>query len=172
MAAKKIITVGLKSVKYATPSQSGLPTFTDSIDVVHQDTFSYEMSEATRQEYINALTGKAYYIEQTEAPTESINFSIGQYTLEDKAKFMGGTASPATASENEKWTPGTGEPIYMAIQVVTKDNVQITYPYASISATHGQNINALGINVIAEPVEHPDGTTPAVIWEVLGTKTA
>ena len=103
--AKKIITVGLKSLKYADVEPTGAPTnFSKSINVVHDDTWAIEMEEAQYQDYINMLTKKLYYREKIQDAVEKIKFSIGQYSLEEKKEFMGGTVTPASTTENEKWT--------------------------------------------------------------------
>lgn len=159
--AKKILAVGLKKAEYAVAEQSGTPlTFTE-IDVVHDDTFEYTFSEAVYEDYINMLTKKRYYRRKSEEGNSEISFSIGQYTMADKATFMGGTA------KDDKWTPSDGEEVYLAIRVTTEDNVQITIPYASISATHNRNQSALGLMVTASPVQSPDGVTPMEEWEIV-----
>lgn len=171
--AKKIIAVGLKKLEYGVIGAEGaLPVTWLDIDVVHDDTFEYQMGEATYQEYINMITKKPYYKEKTAEGERSLNFSIGKYDLETKAKFMGGTYTPATASDNEKWESGTPSPIYLAFRATTVDDVQITFPKGDVAANHTKNLNALGLTLKVTPLE-PDSTTlKDEIWEVLGTKTA
>lgn len=160
--AKKILAVGLKKVSYAVVAEEGVPpTFTD-IDVIHNDTFEYSNTEATYEDYINMLTKKRYYRRKTEDSESTVTFSIGAYDFDLKKVFMGGTATAT------KWTPATdGGEINLAIRVVTEDDVQITFPYSSISASHTRNQSALGLTITASPIEHPDGVTPSEEWEIL-----
>lgn len=171
MAAKKIISVGLKTLEYADVASTGVPTTWTDIEVVHEDTFDYSVEAGTEEQYINELDGQPYHVDGQNG-TPLMNFSIGKYDLEMKAAFFGGTYAQATASENESWTPSdTGESVYKAFRAVTKDGVVIVFPKARINPSHTRNIKALGLTLQARPIKL-DTDTPLEKWEVDGTKTA
>lgn len=171
MAAKKIITVGLKKLEYADALSTGIPTTWTDIDVVHEDTFDYSVEAGTEEQYINELDGQPYHIDGLNG-TPLMNFSIGKYDLEMKAEFFGGTYTAASASANESWTPSdTGESVYKAFRATTKDDVVIVFPKARVTPSHTRNIKALGLTLQARPIKL-DSSTPLEKWEVDNTKTA
>lgn len=96
--------IGLKRVWYGDPvttvttPASGytaaelvalIKTLTE-VSNVHQDTWGYDESDPSVTDYINELTGQPYYRDVTQAAIPTINFTMGQYSFEDKAALQGG----------------------------------------------------------------------------------
>lgn len=96
--------IGLKRVWYGDPVKtvttpaSGytatelvalIKTLTE-VTNVHQDTWGYDESDPSVTDYINELTGQPYYRDVTQAAIPTINFTMGQYSFEDKAALQGG----------------------------------------------------------------------------------
>lgn len=173
MAKKQITAVGLAKLEYAAVPASGLPSAWTEIEVVHEDTFSYEQAEDTADDYINEIDGEVY--ESTlKKGTKSLNFSIGKYDLELKSVFMGGTYTAATAATTEpvapaapaKWVPADDlSPIYKAFRATTLDGVTITIPKGKVSAVQGKNKKAIGLTIKVTPMKPDDTSLKAEIWE-------
>lgn len=125
---------------------------------VHQDTWSIEEAEPTRTGYKNELTGGTYR-ENVELGDVAMNFTIGQYDFETKADLMGGDAT-----ENS-WKRATGIPnIKNAVAAITKDDVYVCFPKASISAREADTDKATGLAVVATALEHDVKDVRSEYW--------
>ncbi len=123
-----------------------IPTLTEVLNV-HQDTWSYEEAEATITRYRNQLTDKPY--RQNEEPGDvSISFTIGQYDFQTKADLQGGVATA------DSWSrPSITKEISKTIVALTEDGYYIVLTNATISARGSNTDNAIGLAVVASPME-------------------
>lgn len=65
----------------------------------HQDTWGYEETDPEKTEYINELTGQAYYVDITKGAIPTVNFTMGEYSYMEKADLQGGEAVTATGTK-------------------------------------------------------------------------
>jgi hypothetical protein len=124
---------------------------------VHQDTWSFEESEASRTPYKNQLSKKVYR-QSTEPGDTTMKFSIGQYDFETRADFKGGVATTDKYS-----APSTFTENYKTIVGLTEDNVYIVFTKAQIDANDASTDGAIAISVTATPME-PDIEIESIAW--------
>ena len=165
-----IIAEGIKTLKYLDIDEitgdltleqvKTLMADADEIKNVHEDTWSFEQTEATIDAFKNELTGGTYRQNMTPGET-SMNFTIGQYEFQTKADLMGGTATA------NSWKSGgdTGT-VNKALFAITNDNVYVVFPKATISARSADTDGAIGLAVTATAMEPDNKEVSAEYWFV------
>lgn len=165
-----IIAEGIKTLKYLDTDEitedltlvqvKTLMADADEIKNVHEDTWSFEQTDATVDSFKNQLTGGTYRQNEILGET-SMNFTIGQYEFQTKADLMGGTATA------NSWKSGgnTGI-IHKALFAITNDNVYIVFPKATISARSADTDGAIGLAVVATAMEPDNKEVSAEYWFV------
>lgn len=153
--------IGLKAVWYGevvnkvTTPDSGytaaelkaLKSTLTSVRNVHQDTWGYDESDPSVTDYIDELTGQPYYRDVTEGAIPTVNFTMGQYSFEDKAAFQGGKGT------EEKWERGNmTEPVEKCILAQTKTGNYIFIPRANIIGKGSFVEKNIGLGVSAVPL--------------------
>ena len=117
---------------------------------VHQETWSFEEAEGTATPYKNELTGGVYRVTRDKGDV-TMNFTLGQYTLEDLKTFKGGTVLAGV------YKRGAGvEQIHKCLLAQTKDGIWIILPKAEIVARSAYGDGAVGQAVVGTALE-PDG---------------
>lgn len=163
--AKEFVAIKLKKLSYADVPASGLPSAWTDIDVIVDESFEYVMPEESVDPYINAIDGQAYHIDTSTTGELAINFSIGQYDLELKAKLQGGTYTAAAVGAEATWVPATTKtPIYKAFKAVTQDGVSIIFPQARVITGVTKNKSQLALSLKAIAVTPSDSTLPIEKW--------
>lgn len=138
--------------------QSGTSTFKE-VKNVHQDTWGYEQAEPGFDDYINELTGNAYYREMTDRGAKTINFTMGEYDFQAKADLQGGTAT-----ETSWIAPSTLTEINKCIVAITKTGNMVVFTNASIGGRVDQQQKALGLGVSASAQENPTDGVADEYW--------
>lgn len=123
------------------------------IENVHQGTFAPDEAEASQDKYKNQLTGSTYRVGAKEMGDVTIGFTIGQYTYQDKALLMGGTAT------EKSWKRARGVvDIKKGVCYKTQDGQYAVYPYCNISCREGNQDGAIGLNITCTALEPIQGT--------------
>jgi hypothetical protein len=132
---------------------------TKEITNVHATTWTYETDDPTRTDYINQLSGSAYYTDFEPGGT-NVNFSIGQYDYQTKADLQGGTATATS------WVaPLSQGVINKAFLALTKDDTYIFFPKAAITARAGMVEDKLiGLLFSASPNDPGVAGMASEIW--------
>lgn len=163
-----IIAEGIKKLYYVESSEikadltiETVKTLIESakeITNVHQDTWSIEEAEATRTPIKNELTGGTYR-ENVELGDVAMNFTIGQYDFKTKADLMGGDGDATN------WKRAAGIPnIKKGLIAITKDDVYVVFPKASVSAREADTDKAIGLAVVATALEHDVKEVRSEYW--------
>ncbi|WP_303013831.1 hypothetical protein [uncultured Bacteroides sp.] len=115
---------------------------------VHQDTWGYDESDPSVTDYINELTGQPYYRDVTQAAIPTVNFTLGEYSFEDKAALQGGKiASDGWERQN------MANLIEKCIVAQTKTGNFIFIPRANIVGKGSFVEKNIGLGVSAVPLE-------------------
>lgn len=132
---------------------------TKEIKNVHQDTWTFEESEASQDSYRNQLTGAVYRMGTKTLGDVAINFTIGQYDYATKAEFLGGTATDTT------WKRARGVvEIYKCLIGLTEDNQYVVLPKASISGREASTDGAVGLGVVGTALEPDNEAISSEYW--------
>lgn len=126
---------------------------------LHQDTWGYEESDPTVTEYINQLTGQAYYRDMEQAGVPTISFTLGEYALEDKAALQGGAVIEGVWHRKEML-----KPISKLVVAQTKTGEWIVMPNANIVGKGNFVQKNIGLGVAAVPVETGAAGLSAEMW--------
>lgn len=163
--AKKVF-IGIKKLWYTSPLSSE-PTQSDlsaliasatEVENVHQGTWGYTQDDPTVTEYINQLTGKAYYRDKESDGAKTITFTIGEYDYEDKAALQGGSTIEAGGTVVGWKSSGNLENVEKAIIAQTKSGRYIVFSNAAIVAKVDTQEQALGLGITAVAIENPNST--------------
>lgn len=138
--------------------QTLLGTATE-IKNVHQDTWSYEESDASVTDYVNELTGQPYYRDVTQASVPTINFTIGEYDFETKAALQGGKKGTDTWQRQ-----GMNTIIEKCIVAMTKTGNFIVFPKANITGKGTMAEKNIGLGVSAVPLETGVNGLASEVW--------
>ena len=168
--AKKVF-IGIKRLWYADPlkaepTQNGLAALLEAateVENVHQGTWGYTQDDPTVTEYINQLTGKAYYRDKESDGAKTISFTIGEYDYEDKAALQGGSVIKAGETVVGWKSSGNLENVEKAIIAQTKSGRYIVFTNAAIVAKVDTQEQALGLGITAVAIENPESTLEAPI---------
>lgn len=148
--------IGLKAVFYGDVLTAPLTKLTlkswlqtaKVIKNVHDGTWKYEQEDATETEYINELTGEAYFIDVEKQGKKTMSITIGEYDVDTKVALAGGKAM----ADGAGWEAPEDIPVIEKCFVgQTKTGNYIVFPKASIKAkadTQNKNIG-LGITATA-----------------------
>ena len=169
MAKKQFI--GIQKLWYTSPltsepTQATLNTLIEGakeILNVHQGTWGYSQDDPSVTEYINELTGKAYYRDKETDGAKTISFTIGEYEYEDKAALQGGEVIKASETVVGWKSSGTLENIEKCIIAKTKSGRYIVFTNALIVGKVDTQEKNLGLGIQAVAVENPNSTTAAPI---------
>lgn len=169
--AKKVF-IGIKRLWYtdpltAEPTQEGIAALTASakeIENVHQGTWGYTQDDPSVTEYINQLTGKAYYRDKESDGTKTISFTIGEYDYEDKAALQGG--EPIMSGETAVGWKASGnlENVEKAVIAETKSGKYIIFTNAAIVGKVDTQESALGLGIAAVALENATDGVEAEYW--------
>ena len=172
--------IGIKAIYYGEPiteavTSEKLTTWlgtAETVENVHQDTWSYEQGDPDIEDYLNELDGKIYYRDAKTAGSKTISFTIGKYDAQTKANLCSGTVN----TEEEMWAAPDGIPLVnKAIVAVTKSGNTIVFTNASIvakAAPASKNIG-LGVTAVAMDNDKPDVADEYIFWkEILKPKQA
>lgn len=101
---------------------------------VHEETWKYSQEDSTEEEYINELDGEAYYVDETKKGKKTIEFTIGEWEVDDRVALAGGTKDELgwvppkeTQNINKAFCGMTRNGNFILItkgKVVAKDNTQ------------------------------------------------
>lgn len=169
--AKKVF-IGIKRLWYTSPltsalEQSGVEALISSateIENVHQGTWGYTQDDPTVTEYINQLTGKAYYRDKESDGAKTISFTIGEYDYEDKAALQGGEVISAGGNAVGWKSSGNLENIEKAIIAETKSGRYVIFSNAAIVGKVDTQESALGLGISAVAIENPNEGVEAEYW--------
>ena len=154
--------IGLKRVWYGdvvksvTAAESGysaaelktlISTLTE-VKNVHQDTWGYDESDPSVTDYINELTGQPYYRDVTQAAIPTVNFTLGEYSLEDKAALQGGEVKGGGWERTNM-----ANLVEKCIVAQTKTGNFIFMPRANITGKGSFVEKNIGLGVTAVPLE-------------------
>ena len=115
---------------------------------VHNDTWGYDESDATIQEYVNQLTGNTYFKDVEKQGVPTITFTMGDYEFSDKKELQGGE------SDADSWSrPNTPGIIEKCVVALTKTGSLIVFPKAAIVGKGSMAEKNIGLSVSATPVE-------------------
>lgn len=126
---------------------------------VHQDTWGYEESDPAVTEYINQLTGQAYYRDMEQAGVPTVSFTLGEYDLETKADLQGGEVVDGVWHRKDMLNP-----IAKLIVAQTKTGNWIVMPNANIVGKGNFVEKNIGLGVAAVPVETGVKGLSAEMW--------
>lgn len=126
---------------------------------VHKDTWGYEESDPTVTEYINQLTGLAYYRDVEQAGIPTVSFTIGEYALADKAALQGGEVVDGVWHRKDMVNP-----VAKLIVAQTKTGNWIVMPNANIVGKGNFVEKNIGLGVTAVPVETGVKGLSAEMW--------
>lgn len=129
------------------------------VENVHQDTWGYEESDPTVTEYINQLTGQAYYRDMEQAGVPTVSFTLGEYDLETKADLQGGEVIDGAWHRKDMLNP-----IAKLIVAQTKTGNWIVMPNANIVGKGNFVQKNIGLGVAAVPVETNVAGLSAEMW--------
>lgn len=123
---------------------------------VHNDTWGYEESDPSVTEYIDQLTGMAYYRDVEQAGVPTVNFTMGEYDLETKADLQGGKVIDGAWHRKDMLNI-----VQKLIIAQTKTGNWIVMPNANIVGKGNFVEKNIGLGVAAVPVETGvDGLSP------------
>lgn len=142
-----ITTVAAKADGYTAAELKALLPTLKEVKNVHQDTWGYNESDPTVQDYINELTGLPYYRDITQAAVPTISFTLGQYAMEDKAALQGGSVKAGA------WERGAAALVEKCIVAKTKTGNYIVFPKANIVGKGALVQKNIGLGVSAVPIE-------------------
>lgn len=126
---------------------------------VHQDTWGYEESDSTIKDYINQLNGMPYYRDVEQASISTASFTLGEYSLDDKAALQGGEVIEGVWHRKDMLKAISK---FMAFQ--TKTGNWIVMPNASIVSKGNFVEKNIGLGVTAVPVETGVAALSAEMW--------
>ena len=136
-------------------TKSSLPTIIGSMTEVmnsHQDTWGYTQDDPTYTDYINELNGEIYYRDVTQRGANTITFTMGEWTFDDKVALEGGEKVDTDAG----WAANdTFDTINKAIVAMTKTGNFIVFTNASIIAKNNQVEKNIGLGVTAVAMTNP-----------------
>lgn len=167
----KVSAVDIKKLWYFDPSKvtadlTGSAVYslinasdTKEVKNIHQDTWSFEESDASQTFYKNQLTGSNYRGGTKQMGDVVINFTIGQYDYETKAAFLGGEAN----GNSWKRARGPVEIIYGFV-ALTRDDQYIVCPKCNVQGREGNTDGAIGIPVVATEFEPDNEEVAAEYW--------
>lgn len=122
---------------------------------VHEDTWKYSQEDSTEEEYINELDGETYYVDETKKGKKTIDFTIGQWEVDDRVALAGGS------KDDLGWVPPTSTPnITKAFCGLTKNGNLVLMTKGKVTTkddTQKKNIG-LGVKVTALS----NGSVPSV----------
>lgn len=119
----------------------------------HQGTWGYTEDDPTYTDYINELTGGIYYRDITAKGAKTINFTMGEYELEDLVALRGG----AKVGTDEGWSAAS-EPNIVNKGIVgqTKTGNYIVFSNAVIIGKGDQKEKNIGLGVAAVAMDNPN----------------
>ena len=147
MLAELLATVGKENAKLK------------EVTNVHKDTWGYEESDPTVTEYINQLTGLAYYRDMEQAGVPTVSFTLGQYDLQTKAELQGGEVIDGAWHRKDML-----KLISKLIVAQTKTGNWIVMPNANIVGKGNFVDKNIGLGVAAVPVETGVDGLSAEMW--------
>lgn len=169
--AKKLSAVGIKKLWHFAPADvtgklTGTAvkalidkTTTKQVKNIHQDTWTLEESEPSQDSYRNQLTGSVYRMGTKTMGDLTINFTIGQYDYEQKAEFLGGTAT-ATSWERPR---GITE-IQRGFVALTEDGQYVVLPLCNVSGREANTDGAIGLGITATMMEPENEAVSPEYW--------
>lgn len=126
---------------------------------IHGDTFGYTQDDPTITDYVNAITGKPYHRDPTDAGKNTIAFTEGEYDLEDKAALQGGTV------DGNVWVaPKTIPIIYKGIIGLSKTGNLVIFTNANVTGKVDAQEKALGLGVAAVATDNPADGVASEYW--------
>ena len=152
MALKPFI--GIKRLWYGdviaeAVTKTSLPTIIADMTEVknsHQDTWGYTQDDPTYTDYINELNGEIYFRDVTQRGANTITFTMGEWTFDDKVALEGGEKVDTDAG----WgSTDSFDTINKAIVAQTKTGNFIVFTNASIIAKNNQVEKNIGLGVTA-----------------------
>lgn len=152
MALKPFI--GIKRLWYgdviaAAVTKTSLPTTISSMTEVknsHEDTWGYTEDDPTYTDYINELNGEIYFRDITRRGANTITFTMGEWSFDDKVALEGGEKVDTDAG----WgSADTFDTVNKAIVAQTKTGNFIVFTNASIIAKNNQVEKNIGLGVTA-----------------------
>lgn len=169
--AKKVF-IGIKRLWYTDPlttepTQEGIATLTAAakeIENVHQGTWGYTQDDPSVTEYINQLTGKAYYRDKESDGGKTISFTIGEYDYEDKAALQGGEAITSGETAVGWKASGNLENVEKAVIAETKSGKYIIFTNAAIVGKVDTQESALGLGIAAVALENATDGVESEYW--------
>ena len=170
--AKKITAVNIKKLWYGdtsviTADVTGQILYTllqgenlKEVSNIHQDTWTFEESEASRTNYKNQLTGQTYRSDK-EMGDVVVNFTIGEYDYPTKKDLMGGDV----INTNKGWKRTIGKVnVEKCIVFMTEDDQYCVIPRADIGARGSTTDKAIAIPVSAVELEPKDIAIAPEYW--------
>lgn len=148
--------IGIKQLWYGdlikeAPTEENIKTWISSateVKNVHNDTWGYSQSEPEKEEYKNELTGKNYHVDEKTGAIPTVNFTLGEYTLQDKETLQGGKVT------GKVWaSPTSHNPINKGVVALSKTGNYIVFPKAEISASGSMVQKNIGLAVKAVALE-------------------
>lgn len=160
MANKKLKFIGIKKLWYGDVinealTAAKLKTWLSTAKQVtnsHDGTFNYSQDDPEVTELKNELTGNTYHRDKTSNGNKTINFSVGEYELEDKAALQGGKVIK-DGDEVVGWeAPDTLDLVSKAIVAYLKTGNYVVFTNANIvGKVDNQDKNlTLGITATAQ----------------------
>ena len=152
MALKPFI--GIKRIWYGdvigeAVTKTSLPTLIADMTEVknsHQDTWGYTQDDPTYTDYINELNGEIYFRDVTQRGANTITFTMGEWSFDDKVALEGGEKVDTDAG----WSSTDSfDTINKAIVAQTKTGNFIVFTNASIIAKNNQVEKNIGLGVTA-----------------------
>lgn len=124
----------------------------EEIKNIHQDTWTLEESESSQDSYRNQLTGSVYRMGVKQMGDITVNFTIGQYDYDLKAKFLGGKVSEG----GNGWERPRGIfEVQRGFIALTADDQYCFLPKCNVNAHEANTDGAIGIAIVATAME-PD----------------
>ncbi len=170
--SKKITAVNIKKLWYGdisaiTADMTGVLLYTllqgetlKEVSNIHQDTWTFEESEASRTNYKNQLTGQTYRSDK-EMGDVVVNFTIGEYDYPTKKDLMGGEV----INTDKGWKRTRGKvKIEKCIVFMTDDDQYCVIPRTDIGARESTTDKAIGIPVSAVELEPKDIAISPEYW--------
>ena len=160
-ALTSTVTATILASLYRALTTSSLATGFAEILNVHQDTWTFEESEAQQDFYKNQLTGQVYRASRKTAGDVTVNFTIGQYDYTTKAAILGGTV----IGDNKGWArPKRAESKYKSVIFLTDDDQLCVIPHANFNGREADADKGLGLAVTAQEMEPLDGNLLPEYW--------
>lgn len=131
---------------------------TKQITNVHQDTWAIEEEDPSVTRYRNQLTNGVYR-ETREMGAVQMSFTIGQYSYEEKAAFIGGEATETS------WARARGVTnIEYCMIALTADEQYCVFPKGAVTGRNAQADGAIGIGVAVTALEPDNAAISAEYW--------